>query len=105
MRGPASSALAPLLTRVEAEVSRLLLDGHGVERGLAWGPWWWPRRPHGGDTLLAVSWVDEFLLEALGRHGYQRLGHLPVVGRPAVPGQAAAGAGRLGQELVAALAL
>lgn len=44
------------LTRVEAEVPGLLLDGHGVEGSL---------RAHGGDTLLGVAGVQQLLLEAM----------------------------------------
>lgn len=98
------------LTRIEAEVPRLLLDGHWVERSLARRPRRWDRGSHGsggGGALLCVPWVDELLLEALGRrHGYQGLWHLPVVGGPAVSWQTVvAAAGGLGQELGASLAL
>lgn len=44
--------------------------------------------------MLRVPGVDELLLEALGRRGYARLRHLPVVRRPAVARQAAGGPGQ-----------
>lgn len=76
---------APLLTRIVAEVTRLLLDGHKVECSLVWrARGWWTRGAHGGDALLCVPWVDELLLKHLGRYSYQWLRHLPVVWWPAV---------------------
>lgn len=88
------------LTRVEAEVLGLLLDGHGVEGSL--------RGAHGGDTLLCVARVQQLLLEAVLRHGTRDQGfrHLAVVGGPPIPGQGAVAGGLLlGQELGASLAL
>ena len=103
------------LTRIKAEVTGLLFDGHGMEGSLRLSLWG-PRGAHGGDPLFCVPRVHQFLLEALGGHGDQGLRHLPVVGGPPVAGHsvvvaaAAAtagggGGGGLGQELGALLAL
>lgn len=54
-----------MLTRVKAEVSGLLLDGHGVEGSLGW--------THVGDPLLSIARVQQLLFKALRMHRNQWL--------------------------------
>lgn len=91
------------LTRIKAEVTGLLLDGHGMESSLTLGARRRTWGTHvGGDALLGVTRIDELLLEALWRQSHQRLRHLTVVRWPPVAGHAAvvnaAPAVRLGQK-------